>query len=785
MPHRAHRSLVTTAAALTAFAISLPSYAGPNGGTAVGGTAAIQGAGNGPASINQSSQNAIINGNTFNTGAGEGTTFNQPNSSAMALIRMTGGLGPSRIFGALTANGKVFIDKGNDVAAGSGTVVNTVGFLASTGDLHTEDSMAGKDNFNISGLPDASMLNLGDITATGGGFAGLVAPGVRNAGTISATLGTVGLAAGDAFTLDFYGDRLITIAINEQIASAVKDVQTGQTLKSMVGNSGRLSPNVGRVELTATAARAVVDSVINNTGLIDANVVGTKDGMIVLSGATGAGKPASAGKSASAPGQTKAKPTHDLPLQAETHGRGRLADSSELASPTASDVVDTQMLNQPSGTGAGGLPRQFGSRFFIPPPLGETRFIKDEAVLQIPPGVRPAQVQILMSSLGLSIIGSQRLGLLGVTSYRVRIVNGSSVASVIQTLAAYPIVAGAQANYTYRLVQQRARDLGHDPDLAGRQQEGDAAQYALGKLGVIDIHHQFKGTNVTVAVIDSQIDVRHPDLDGVIADQFDAVGKAEPPHPHGTGMAGAIAAHRRLMGIAPAARLYAIHAFSGTPTTGTESTTFNILLGLDWAANKGVRVINMSFAGPRDPSAERALKSAHDKGIVLIAAAGNAGPKSPPLYPGAYRSVIAVTATDANDKVFTGANRGRHIAVAAPGVDILVPAPNNAIQLTTGTSVASAEVSGVVALLLERNPKLKPEDVRKILTSTATRLAGADRDDNYGSGLVDPSKAIQSAGELTLVENASALPQSGSMLMAMPNSVNTPSAYAAPAKWPP
>jgi subtilisin family serine protease len=479
------------------------------------------------------------------------------------------------------------------------------------------------------------------------------------------------------------------------------------------------------------------------------------------------GKPPAPGKSASAPGQTKVKPIH------------------ELASSTASDVVDMQMVDQPAGTGAASLPRQFGSRFFTPPPLGETRFIKDEAVLQIPPGVRPAQVQILMSSLGLSIIGSQRLGLLGVTSYRVHIVNGSSVASVIQTLAAYPIVAGAQANYTYRLVQQRARDLGHDPDLAGRQQEGDAAQYALGKLGVIDIHHQFKGTNVTVAVIDSQIDVRHPDLDGVIADQFDAVGKAEPPHPHGTGMAGAIAAHRRLMGIAPAARLYAIHAFSGTPTTGTESTTFNILLGLDWAANKGVRVINMSFAGPRDPSAERALKSAHDKGIVLIAAAGNAGPKSPPLYPGAYPSVIAVTATDANDKVFTGANRGRHIAVAAPGVDILVPAPNNAIQLTTGTSVASAEVSGVVALLLERNPKLKPEDVRKILTSTATRLAGADRDDNYGSGLVDPSKAIQSAGELTLVENASALPQSSSMLMAMPNSVNTPLAYAAPTKWPP
>ena len=145
------------------------------------------------------------------------------------------------------------------------------------------------------------------------------------------------------------------------------------------------------------------------------------------------------------------------------------------------------------------------------------------------------------------------------------------------------------------------------------------------------------------------------------------------PHSHGTGMAGAIASHRKLMGIAPSARIYAIHAFS-TGGAGAESTTFNILKGLEWASDKGVRVINMSFAGPRDPSMERALKAAHDKGIVLIAAAGNAGPKSPPLYPGADPNVIAVTATDVNDKLFSGANRGRYIAVAAPGVDILVPA---------------------------------------------------------------------------------------------------------------
>src|SRR5438132_2901844 len=90
------------------------------------------------------------------------------------------------------------------------------------------------------------------------------------------------------------------------------------------------------------------------------------------------------------------------------------------------------------------------------------------------------------------------------------------------------------------------------------------------------------------------------------------------------------------------------------------------------------------------------------------AAAGNAGPNSPPLFPGADPSVIAVTATDVDDALFSGANRGNHIAVAAPGVDVLVPAPEGAYQFTTGTSVAAAEVSGVVALMLERNPSLTP-----------------------------------------------------------------------------
>ena len=136
----------------------------------------------------------------------------------------------------------------------------------------------------------------GRITATSGGFAALVAPGVRNSGTITATLGTVALASGNSFTLDMYGDKLITLAVGDSIANKVIDVATGRPLKSLVSNtkSGVISANGGRVELTAAAARAVVDSVINTKGVIRADSIGRHNGMIVLNAATGGSKPAGA-----------------------------------------------------------------------------------------------------------------------------------------------------------------------------------------------------------------------------------------------------------------------------------------------------------------------------------------------------------------------------------------------------------------------------------------------------------------------------------------------------------
>jgi subtilisin family serine protease len=208
-------------------------------------------------------------------------------------------------------------------------------------------------------------------------------------------------------------------------------------------------------------------------------------------------------------------------------------------------------------------------------------------------------------------------------------------------------------------------------------------------------------------------------------------------------MAGAIAAHGKLLGIAPDAKLLAARAFGDAPGR-SEGTSFAIYKSLQWAADNGARVVNMSFAGPADPALHRILTAAYEKDEVLIAAAGNAGPNSAPLYPAADAAVIAVTATDSDDGLFKMANRGRYVAVAAPGVEVLALAPGESYQITTGTSVAAAHVSAIAALLLERKPSLKPGDIRRILMTTAKPLGSMDQHSAPGTGLVNAYRAVKS-----------------------------------------
>jgi Subtilase family len=358
-------------------------------------------------------------------------------------------------------------------------------------------------------------------------------------------------------------------------------------------------------------------------------------------------------------------------------------------------------------------------------------FAPNEILVEIEPGTSPQDLITMANRLELTRLESQSFALTGRTIELWHIDGSRSVPATLRLLSGYGFVSAAQANIYYR---------GQQAPAAAPQ--GETAQYMVSKLHLLEAHRITNGDNVLVAVIDSQIDTHHPDLAGVFAGEYNALATPGPPHMHGTAMAGAIAAHSKLIGVAPKVKLLAVRAFAGSGESA-QGTTFAIMKGLDWAASKGARIVNMSFAGPGDPMFREMLGKAYERGIVLIAAVGNAGPRSPPLFPAADPDVIGVTATDENDKLMPQANRGKQVALAAPGVEVLVPAPDASYQLTTGTSVAAAITSGVAALLLARNPKLTPDAVKKILEASAHAIRGKRTD--VGAGEIDALAAVRAA----------------------------------------
>jgi subtilisin family serine protease len=386
-------------------------------------------------------------------------------------------------------------------------------------------------------------------------------------------------------------------------------------------------------------------------------------------------------------------------------------------------------LSARPGSGGG------GSGSGVPPP-GERRFVADEIVTAISASATPQALEAIARRFNLTRLESINLPLIGTTVYRWRLGAGRSVADIVGVIEdQHAVIASAQPNYVFRLQQDAARNSPRARD--------EAAQYVLGKLQIDQAHRLATGKNVPIAVIDSEVDAKHPDLAGTAMKSFDALGGEEKPHQHGTAMAGAIAAHGKLVGVALGPQLLAARAFDDTPGEA-KGTSFAIYKSLQWAADNSARVVNMSFAGPTDPLLHRMLAAAYDKGMVLIAAVGNAGPNSAPLYPAADADVIAVTATDMSDGLYKMANRGQFIAVAAPGVDVLALAPGESYQVTTGTSVAAAEVSGIAALLLELKPSLTPADVRTILMTSAKPMRATGEHSDFGAGLANAYRALNS-----------------------------------------
>lgn len=248
-------------------ALALDSNALPTGGQVTSGTASISTSGS-SMTIDQTTDKMITEWDTFNIGCDESVTFNQPGSSSVALNRIMD-QNPSQIYGSLTANGQVFLMNLAGIYFSPTARVDVAGLVASTLDITDENFLAGEYDF-LAGDMAGSIINEGTIDAFENGYIAFLAPEITNSGTMTATNGTIAMAAGDRVTLDFTGDGLVSLSVDQGAVDA------------LIENKGIIRADGGAVLMTAEAANELTSAAINNTGIIQARTLENREGRILL-----------------------------------------------------------------------------------------------------------------------------------------------------------------------------------------------------------------------------------------------------------------------------------------------------------------------------------------------------------------------------------------------------------------------------------------------------------------------------------------------------------------------
>jgi subtilisin family serine protease len=319
---------------------------------------------------------------------------------------------------------------------------------------------------------------------------------------------------------------------------------------------------------------------------------------------------------------------------------------------------------------------------------------------------------------------------------------------------------GGEIKYSYEYVQAIAASipaqaidaLKRNPHVA--YVEPDAQAYALGEVvpwGIDRIEADLAwsssiGDGIRVAIVDTGIDVDHEDLSVVGGASFVSYTTSyDDDYGHGTHCAGTVTAVDNevgVIGVAPNVLLYAVKVLDW----GGYGLYSDIVAGLEWCITNEIQVVSMSFGGSSsDATLEAVCNTAYNHNMVLVAAAGNSGNRPGKgdnvEYPAGYASVIAVAATDSNDKRASFSSTGLAVELAAPGVNVLSTLPGG-YGLASGTSMACPHVAGTAALVLAENPGISNVEVREILQNTAEDLGSAGRDELYGYGLVRADLAV-------------------------------------------
>ncbi len=265
-----------------------------------------------------------------------------------------------------------------------------------------------------------------------------------------------------------------------------------------------------------------------------------------------------------------------------------------------------------------------------------------------------------------------------------------------------------------------------------------------------------KGQGIVVAVIDTGVDLDHPDLVANIVSGQTFVGGTSTPDDdqgHGTHVAGIVAASGNnggIIGVAPEAKIMPIKVLDSSGS----GTTLSVAQGIVWAVDNGAHVINLSLGSVSNSAfVEDAVNYAYNKGVIVITAAGNCGDafyffngctfQDQPSYPAALDKAIGVAATDSSNNQASYSNEGDYVEISAPGSSIVSTYPGGSYASLDGTSQASPHVAGVAALLLSRTPEQTPLQIKVQLQNTALDLGTSGWDRQTGYGLVQAADALE------------------------------------------
>ncbi|HZF07911.1 MAG TPA: S8 family serine peptidase [Thermoanaerobaculia bacterium] len=320
--------------------------------------------------------------------------------------------------------------------------------------------------------------------------------------------------------------------------------------------------------------------------------------------------------------------------------------------------------------------------------------------------------------------------------------NSRKIEEVVERMRRDPRVRSVEAIQTFETLAL--------PEAPPSPRHGDPyanLQRGAHAMGVDQAHRWATGRGVKVAVIDTGVDLDHPDLRGRIVKANNFVDRGEQTFTndiHGTAVAGALAASEGnevgIAGTAPEAEIFALKACWPQPAGSRRAIcdSYTLAKAIDFAILEHAQILNFSLAGPSDPLLGRMIKAALDRGIAVVAAAPDgAGPD----FPASVEGVLAVLSSDPDGNLRSPSTSPRAM-LAAPGVDILTTVPHGSYDFFTGSSLAAAEVSGVAALLLERNPKLTPAQLGALIRKTARPLRLPPGEPDPPVFLVDACAAV-------------------------------------------